>query len=277
MFIFIICIFFIAALLIVAVLLKDLLPAYQLLKNYKDVFFSKSPFYYEITFFIFGALISFLLSYFFFFIRIYLFILAIQYFIVFLFIQFSEKKHEHTSKKQLWYFLGCLFSFIYKSFIMLLKLGYSKNAFSISLHFAAIIGLIIYYFYINKKENIMKNTAATSFAEGRITEAFLTEYGTKQISYRYEYTVNGKLWKGIDSEAYKRMKNRGAILQGQQRILYVVEKPEMSWLCAIDHSRKVPAFLIIIFVILLIIFHCIIETDVIQTIERLLYLYEEYL
>lgn len=195
-------------------------------------------------------------------------IYIIQLLLAFIIIARSKKDAGNRGQKAAWYFVGSLATVLTFFLYFLLLIGKSNDAKSIILHFLAVIALACFGIFTIKRNNLLENTAATSFAEGTITNAIVTKkFPVYVINYEYEFSVNGKTFKSINGESLKQKDKRGRELSGNQKVLYVAENPDISRLCAIDVRRTNKIFFCILLAILAISLRCVFSTDIIPTVR----------
>lgn len=195
-------------------------------------------------------------------------IYIIQLLLAFIIIRISKKSEGHRLQKAAWYFVGSLATVLTFFLYFLLLIGKSNDAKSIILHFLGVIALAGFGIFITRRNLLLGNSAATSFAEGRITKSIITKnFPVFVINYEYEFSVNGKTYKSINGESLKQKEIRGTELSGSQKVLYVAENPNISRLCAIDarHTNKI--FFCILLAILAISLRCVFSTDIISTVR----------
>ena len=195
-------------------------------------------------------------------------IYIIQLLLAFIIIRISKKSEGHRLQKTAWYFVGSLATVLTFFLYFLLLIGKSNDAKSIILHFLGVIALAGFGIFTIKRNNLLENTAATSFAEGTITNAIVTKkFPVYVINYEYEFSVNGKTFKSINGESLKQKDKRGRELSGNQKVLYVAENPNISRLCAIDarHTNKTAFFILV--AILGLALRCVCSTDIIPTVS----------
>lgn len=191
-----------------------------------------------------------------------------QLLLAFIIIRISKKSEGHRLQKAAWYFVGSLAAVLTFFLYFLLLIGKSNDAKSIILHFLGVTALAGFGIFIIKRNNLLENTAATSFAEGTITNAIVTKkFPVYVINYEYEFSVNGKTFKSINGESLKQKDKRGRELSGNQKVLYVAENPNISRLCAIDarHTNKTAFFILV--AILGLALRCVCSTDIIPTVS----------
>lgn len=192
----------------------------------------------------------------------------IQLFVAFIIIARSKKDAGNRVQKAAWYFLGSLSALLTFFLYFLLLIGKSNDSKSIILHFLAVIALLAFGIFITRRNLLLGNSVATSFAEGRITKSIITKnFPVFVINYEYEFSVNGKTYKSINGESLKQKEIRGTELSGSQKVLYVVENPDISRLCAIDARRTNKIFFCILLAILAISLRCVFSTDIIPTVR----------
>ncbi|MBR0101137.1 MAG: hypothetical protein IJP90_15695 [Treponema sp.] len=195
-------------------------------------------------------------------------IYIIQLLLAFIIIRISKKDAGNRGQKAAWYFLGSFSALLTFFLYFLLLIGKSNDAKSIILHFLAVIALLAFGIFITRRNLLLGNSAATSFAEGRITKSIITKnFPVFVINYEYEFSVNGKTFKSINGESLKQKDKRGRELSGNQKVLYVTENPNISRLCAIDarHTNKTAFFILV--AILGLALRCVCSTDIIPTVS----------
>ncbi|MCR5725612.1 MAG: hypothetical protein K6G80_11055 [Treponema sp.] len=228
-------------------------------------------FWIRFSCFAWGFAISFLLCYHIFLITMPLVVL-VQFLIACIVIHFIKKDADYRRVKRLWYFLGSLSALLLCLIRLFLLLGGSRDPGTILLFVALIIGSLFFCRFAGNKARLLTNTAASATCYGTVTRSYEVRHRRYLLFttyYEYEYTVNGKLCKAIDSEASRKKKKRGTDISGTQKIVYVADNPELSWLSALDHSRMLPQPVIYLLVPLLIAVICVLSTDVVPVVQNI--------
>ena len=120
------------------------------------------------------------------------------------------------------------------------------------------------------KSKILKNDTAVRQTTGVITkhvivnQNFLFFTYAKGHSYEYEFNANGLTYKGIDGETNGLWKKRGGDLQNPVKVIYEMDSPQNSCLKDIKHRGGLTILLVTIFCSAIIIWHCIMTTDVVE-------------
>lgn len=187
----------------------------------------------------------------------------------------SKKDQENKNAKRKFYAMGAFSSILADILTILIEYGGSKNPVSILLHFVMLVALFILMAFANNKIKVLKNGTATRRTSGIITSHRISKskilfftYATSHI-YEYEFNANGTRYKGIDGESNRQLKKRGHQLTESVTVEYEADSPKNSWLLGIKHRENFTVYAATIVCTAAIIMHCIMTTDLLDTIKSL--------
>lgn len=187
----------------------------------------------------------------------------------------SKKYKEYKSEKIKSYVLGSFLVLLF-SIIRILVYLYldsreelsflnSKTGETILVHLLVILVVFIIGQISTRKLRLLQNTAATAYAEGKITRAVETRYWfAKIITYEYEFIVNGRVYNGVSNENEKERKKRAAALSETQKIIYVFDNPTISKLAVVKDKNLFAFYALWFLLICLSVINCIVSTDLLQ-------------